>query len=291
MDQLNYNHLYYFWAIAKEGGVTAACKKLRLSQPTLSGQLAQFEKHMGTPLFERRSRKLILNDKGKIIFDYADLIFKKGSEMMDALNVSAVKDTIDLTIGLVHSLPKKNIHTLLRRPLSHGKVILNIVVDTMPNLINKLKKGILDILISNEPAPKDIKGLYHYIIEKAPLIFVASPDYRNLRRKFPHSLHKQVLFLPTHPTSLRSEIDLYFDTHNIKPYLKGDIQDIEMLRVIAVGGHGIVAIPRPAVSDLLKSKELYIIGDNIGITYKHYLITNERKITHPTVIELLKHNY
>ena len=36
MDWLNYHHLLYFWVVASEGSVTAACKRLHLAQPTIS---------------------------------------------------------------------------------------------------------------------------------------------------------------------------------------------------------------------------------------------------------------
>jgi LysR family transcriptional activator of nhaA len=40
MHRLNYQHLYYFWTVAREGGVTQASKKLGLAQPTISSQLS-----------------------------------------------------------------------------------------------------------------------------------------------------------------------------------------------------------------------------------------------------------
>ena len=47
MDWLNYHHLHYFWMVAKEGTIARACEKLRLAQPTISGQLKQFEESLG----------------------------------------------------------------------------------------------------------------------------------------------------------------------------------------------------------------------------------------------------
>ena len=41
--QLNYHHLRYFWAVAREGGVTRASQKLHISQPTVSAQLRELE--------------------------------------------------------------------------------------------------------------------------------------------------------------------------------------------------------------------------------------------------------
>ncbi len=285
---INYNHFYYFWIIAKEGGVTAACKRLRLSQPTLSAQLTQFEKFIGSPLFERRSRKLILNDKGKIVFEYADSIFRKGKEMIEVLQDSSLKDIIKLNIGVAISLPKKNIHSYLKIPLAHRKVNLSLVEGEQAKLLENLKINQLDIVLSNEPAPKDIKGFYSHCIEKAPVIFIASPDYKNLRRKFPLSLQDQNLFLPTHPAQVRTSLDMYLANNQVKPRLKGEVQNTEMLRVIAVSGHGVVAIPRSSVSDLIKSKEIYIIGDNIDVFSEFYLITTEKKVSNPVVKDMLK---
>ena len=47
MNWLNYHHLYYFYVIASEGGVTEASRKLKLAQSTLSAQLKQFEEVLG----------------------------------------------------------------------------------------------------------------------------------------------------------------------------------------------------------------------------------------------------
>lgn len=46
MTTLNYHHLLHFWTVAREGGVAAAARRLRLSQSTLSTQLRQLEEQM-----------------------------------------------------------------------------------------------------------------------------------------------------------------------------------------------------------------------------------------------------
>jgi len=40
MEKLNYQHLERFWAAVREGGVTRASRKLHVSQPTISAQMA-----------------------------------------------------------------------------------------------------------------------------------------------------------------------------------------------------------------------------------------------------------
>ena len=84
---LNYHHLLYFHAAAREGSMTAAAKKLRLAQPTLSGQIKQLEDMLGEPLFERRGRRLELTDTGRTVYHYADEIFGLGQELLQSLSL------------------------------------------------------------------------------------------------------------------------------------------------------------------------------------------------------------
>ena len=51
MERLNYHHLFYFWTAAREGSVASAAAKLRLAQPTLSGQIKTLEDALGEKLF------------------------------------------------------------------------------------------------------------------------------------------------------------------------------------------------------------------------------------------------
>ena len=68
MDWLNYHHLHYFWVVAREGSVTAACDVLHLSQPTISGQIRELERAMKAPLFEKSGRGLALTETGRAVF-------------------------------------------------------------------------------------------------------------------------------------------------------------------------------------------------------------------------------
>ena len=85
MTWLNYHHLMYFWAVAKEGTITAACQQLRLAQPTVSTQLRILEKTLGHKLFEHQGRKLVLTETGRAVYRYANEIFSLGQELVDTL--------------------------------------------------------------------------------------------------------------------------------------------------------------------------------------------------------------
>ena len=86
LDQLNYNHLYYFWVIAKEGSIAKASRRLNRAQSTLSTQLSALEKEVGGPLFERRYRKLQLTERGRITLSYADRMFTSTRDLLAELS-------------------------------------------------------------------------------------------------------------------------------------------------------------------------------------------------------------
>ena len=80
MEWLNYHHLFYFWTVVREGGVSRAAAKLRLSQPTVSAQVKLLERSLGEPLLQRRGRPPVLTDVGRVVDPYADDIFSTGRE-------------------------------------------------------------------------------------------------------------------------------------------------------------------------------------------------------------------
>jgi len=87
---MNYQHLFYFFTVAKQGGVSAAARALDLAPSTLSAQIRLLETSMGTPLFERKGRAMILTDSGRVAYGYAENIFSLGDELRSKLQSNSV---------------------------------------------------------------------------------------------------------------------------------------------------------------------------------------------------------
>lgn len=60
MSKLNLKHLHYFWAVATHGTLARASQVLHLTSQTISGQLHELEGQVGTKLFEKSGRNLVL---------------------------------------------------------------------------------------------------------------------------------------------------------------------------------------------------------------------------------------
>ncbi|NCV59636.1 MAG: LysR family transcriptional regulator, partial [Betaproteobacteria bacterium] len=71
---LNYRHLYYFWVVAKEGGITRAADKLGMAVQTVSAQVRDLERALGYALLKPAGRGLVLTDAGLAAMQQADQI-------------------------------------------------------------------------------------------------------------------------------------------------------------------------------------------------------------------------
>ena len=106
MEFLNYHHLRYFWAVAKEGGLRKAAEKLHVSQPTISAQIAALESVLGEKLFWRTGRNLVLTETGQQVLGYAEEIFSIGQELLSSVKQRPTLRPLRMHLVVADALPK-----------------------------------------------------------------------------------------------------------------------------------------------------------------------------------------
>jgi DNA-binding transcriptional LysR family regulator len=85
-------HLRYFAAVAAQGSLSRAAERLHLSQPSLSRQIRQLERDIGTPLFERTTNGTTLTPAGTAIHRHALLLLRLADATKDMAR-SATRQT------------------------------------------------------------------------------------------------------------------------------------------------------------------------------------------------------
>lgn len=75
MSHINYNHLYYFWHVYREGSVVGAAEALYLTPQTITGQIKALEERLQGKLFKRKGRGTEPSELGELVFRYADRMF------------------------------------------------------------------------------------------------------------------------------------------------------------------------------------------------------------------------
>ena len=106
-------HLKVFTAVADAGGMSAAAKKLHVSQPTVSQAIAELEKQYGVKLFERLSQKLYLTKEGELMLSFSRHILDSFEQMEEAM-YQAVKKA-NLRIGCSVTVGTCLIHDILEQ--------------------------------------------------------------------------------------------------------------------------------------------------------------------------------
>ena len=83
-QSFNYRHLFYFWVVAKEGGIARAAERLDMAVQTISAQVRALEKSLGVSLLRNEGRTLVLTDAGVAALHEADHIFALASSCPSA---------------------------------------------------------------------------------------------------------------------------------------------------------------------------------------------------------------
>jgi len=159
MNWLNYHHLYYFWLVAKEGSVVAACERLHLAQPTVSTQIKQLEKSLATQLFERSGRRLTLTEIGRTVFRYADEIFTLGEELVSTVRDNEYRPRSRLMVGVTDVLSKLMTVRILGPVLTdESDIKVTCIEGKPPDLLAQLAVHELDVVFSDAPIPPHAAG-------------------------------------------------------------------------------------------------------------------------------------
>jgi LysR family transcriptional activator of nhaA len=168
MEFLNYHHLRYFWAVAKEGGLTKAAEKLHVSQPTICTQVQALEAVLEEKLFRRNGRALALTDAGEQVFSYADEIFSLGEDLLNTLKTRPTTRPLRVRIGIVDSLPKLVSYEIIK-PIFHLPQAVQAACHEakVADLLVQLAAYRLDIVLADEPAPGslNLKAFNHLLGE------------------------------------------------------------------------------------------------------------------------------
>jgi LysR family transcriptional activator of nhaA len=291
MDPLNYHHLRYFWAVARRGSLTAACKDLHLTPQTVSAQIRLFEQSLGEQLFDRVGRSLALTEAGEHVLGFANEIFGLGQELVDTLAAKPVDRPLRLKIGVVDMVPKLVAERLIE-PALRLETPVRIVCREAPtsDLLGELAVTRLDVVLSDSPIPLTMKfKAFNHLLGECGVVFMATRRLAgSCRRAFPHSLNGQPFLLPTETTSLRQSLDQWFAEHGIHPRVLGEFDDSALLKAFGQTGAGVFPVPAAVEHQVRRQYDVVRVGAADGMVERFYAISTERKVKNPAVAAICR---
>lgn len=286
----NYKHLYYFWVVAKEGGISRAAEKLDMAVQTVSAQVRELERSLGYALLKPAGRGLVLTDAGHAAMQQADQIFQLGENLSARVRDAASTPTIRLAVGICDALPKLVVRRLLQPVIAEPNLRLLCQEGEFDDLLGDLALHRLDVVLSDRPAPTNpnIKLYSHAMGSSTMAWYGTAAMVEAASNNFPESLGEVPLLLPTAHTAVRARLDHWFEQRTIRPRVVGEFEDSALLNTFGASGMGVFPAAEWAHDDLLAHYAVQRIGPCEGVTEHFYAIGAEKKVSHPLVQRLLQ---
>lgn len=289
MKWLNYHHLYYFMTVAQTGSIAKASEILLLGQPAISAQIKQLEENLGTQLFNRKNRKLILTDAGKVALEYAEKIFQTGEELIQVFNNKTFHHKEKIKLGALDVVPKDFLIQLIEFINERGKNQVTIFEGSITELKLGLEKHELDIIISNEPI-RDLNGqkVRSKNIFSDKVGIYGADRFAKLKKDFPASIKGQPFVLPTNHSAFRYSIDHYFNEKNLEYELVAETQDSSLKKKLGENGKGLIFLCDKIGKGFVKTGALVKLGRAEGLIEEYWLNYTERLIQSNIVGDIIK---
>jgi LysR family transcriptional activator of nhaA len=286
---LNFRHLYYFWVVAKEGGVTRAAERLGLAVQTISTQLSQLEQQVGTALFTQQGRRLVMTEAGRTALQFADKIFMLGEQLQEALSEVDTKKT-RLTVGISDSLPKLSAYRMLESAMQlERKVRLVCYEDQFESLLADLALHKLDVVLTDRAVRSNTTlNVFSHLVFDSATVVVGTPALATAYSdNFPRCLNGAPFLLPTRNNALRPKIDEWFTRNGVRPDIVGEFEDNALLNTFGRRGLGLFFATEMLADAIEEQFGAVVVGDVDGVREQFYAISSERKIEHPAVAAIL----
>ena len=285
LAELNYNHLFYFWTVARHGSVVAAARELLISQPTISTQIRDLELSLSIKLFERSGRGLVLTEIGKTVFQHAEEIFAGGESLLRAIQhqSTAVRR---LTVGIADAVPKDIVRNLLQPALKSGEPLRIIFrEDKADRLIADLAFHRLDVVLVDAPlgASVHMRG-ESFLVAESAISFLATADLtRKYSKGFPQSLDGAPLLLPSDTVAARIDLLEWFQHHNIHPEIVAEFDDSATMASFGKAGLGIFPAPASVAKEICRDCRVHVVAQVSEVIQRFYAVTTEQRLNTPAV--------
>ncbi len=285
----NYRHLYYFWAVAKEGSLTRAAEKLGVAVQTVSTQVRDLERDLGAALLKPAGRGLALTDAGQTALRVADQIFQLGESLPAQVREAASAPAVRLVVGISDGLPKLAVRLLLAPILDTPNLRLLCHEDEFDDLLGDLALHRLDVVLADRPAPANPNlRVYSHSLGSSPMAWYAAPALAAAAaRSFPVSLADVPLLLPTAHAAVRPRIDQWLSQREIQPRVAGEFEDSALLATFGSAGMGVFPAAALMHDKLSQRYDLVRVGDCDGVEEHFFAIGTDKRIGHPLVRQLL----
>jgi LysR family transcriptional activator of nhaA len=287
---MNYKHLHYFMQVAKLGGVTRASEQLHLAPQTISGQIQLLEEALGSALFVKSGRGLVLTETGRLVLGYAEEIFALGAELKEAVREHPKQGRpLEFRIGVADAV-SKSIACRLIEPAIHLPEPVRIVCREwkLDSLLAELALHRLDLVVSDAPIPPSVsvRAFNHRLGASGVTFFATPPLIEHYAGAFPRCLDGAPLLMPSEDSAVGQRLRSWFQARSLRPKVVGEFDDTALIKEFGRRGAGIFVGPTVLTQEIEKQFSVKAMGVATDVMAEFFAISVERRVTHPCVIAI-----
>lgn len=245
-----------------------------MTQPALSQQLKTLEYDLGKPLFDRKGRRLALNDFGHLVKGYGNKIFRQTEEMLQVLSSDSLEFSKTFRVGAAPWIPKNLLYEFVRPLIVHPYIRIESQQQEMETLIGQLKNNQIDMILSDSPYTGRVKNLISHRMSSEPIVCVSSTKLK-LKGKFPQIIEgKRIVNFPE--SCLTSDkVNQFLEKKSLDTQTVGDFSDLEFSLYTVLKGGALGFFPLSYVEPSIKEKKLKNWGELDRVKFSLWAVTRK----------------
>ena len=220
-------HLRYFAALAASLSFTRAAEKVHVTQSTLSHQIRQLEEELGSALFDRVGKKVVLTDAGETFLAYASRALKEVDQGVGALKQVEEELRGRVSVGATLSSNLGFIPQCVALFMKlHPTVHMTVQELSADNIVSQVRSGDLDLGISYRPAA--LSGLVFEPLYNEEMVLVVGAGHPLFKRRRVRmvELHRQALVLLSREFATRTLLDECFVASGAEPRVVAEMNTV-----------------------------------------------------------------
>ncbi len=268
-----------FLAVAEEGSVTAAARRLFVSQPAVSADISTLEDSLGVLLFKRSNRGVSLTEEGKVLFEYVQKAFSllsAGEERM--------REVAGLQNGTLHiGASDMTLRFFLLDHIAafHGaypNIRLSVTNAPTPDTLEAIRGGALDFGVVSGPLPEGQEEFFAIPVHRFSDIFITSPDHPLAEKKkiTRHDLAGYPMIMLEKNTSSRAYVSSWLGSDFPPPAI--ELATSDLLLSFAERGIGVCAIAEDFAKEAIGKKRVKRLRLAEGPSPRQFYLVYLRRI-------------
>ena len=254
---LNFNQLRVFYHAAKNLNFTAAAGELFITQPAVTFQIKNFEEYCSLKLFKKRGRRIYLTDEGRVLYEYAEKIFKYEKEIENVIDEMRELKRGILSLGTTKTYARYFMPlmiTTFHQNYSNIKIQLN--EGSSLEMIHSLLDFKIEVAVIAKAT--DHPDVNFSPFSKEEMAVIVAPDHHFARKKAVvfKDLANEPFIMKEKGSGTRKRVEQLFSDENCTPDILMETSSTELIKQLVERGEGISFLVKEAVGAEIKEKKL-----------------------------------